>query len=295
MTPLPGVPLPAVLARVTAVLKAAGIEGPRREARLLAAHVLEVAPGALLADPDRMLDPAQAAALDALARRRAAREPLSRLVGRRGFWTLDLALSPDTLDPRPDTETLVQLALDLLPPAFADGRMGRVVDVGTGTGCIVLALLSERADLQGLGLDIAPGAARTARDNARAAGLGDRVAFAVSDLLAAVRGPVDLIVSNPPYIPTGVLETLDPEVIRFDPRRALDGGADGLDFYRRLAHDAPRCLAPGGHLAVEVGQGQADAVAALLSETGFEAVGTRADLAGIARCVHGRRGSQQGR
>jgi release factor glutamine methyltransferase len=253
MTP-PGPRLDATLAAAAARLRDAGVEDPRRDARLLAARVLDLAPGAVLTRGDRILSVAEAQSLEALVARRAQREPISRILGRRGFWTLDLALGPDTLDPRPDT------------------------------GCILLALLSERSQATGLGVDIAPGALAVARDNARALGLDDRVTFQQGNWAAGLTGPFDLVVSNPPYIPAGDLDGLEPEVTRFDPRRALDGGPDGLDPYRILARECPPLLAGGGALAVEFGQGQEDDVAAILAAGGLAMVERRRDLAGIVRC-----------
>jgi release factor glutamine methyltransferase len=280
MTP-PGPRLDATLAAAAARLRDAGVEDPRRDARLLAARVLDLAPGAVLTRGDRILSVAEAQSLEALVARRIGREPVSRILGRRGFWTLDLALGPDTLDPRPDTEILVELALAALPDREAPAR---VLDLGTGTGCILLALLSERSQATGLGVDIAPGALAVARDNARALGLDDRVTFQEGNWAAGLTGPFDLVVSNPPYIPAGDLDGLEPEVTRFDPRRALDGGPDGLDPYRILARECPPLLAGGGALAVEFGQGQEDDVAAILTAGGLAMVERRRDLAGIVRC-----------
>ncbi|CCG08301.1 peptide chain release factor N(5)-glutamine methyltransferase [Pararhodospirillum photometricum] len=265
-------------------LAEAGLDDARREARVLAAVGLGLAPGAVLTQGERVLSAEETAPLAAMLARRVAREPLSRIVGRRGFWTLELALSPDTLDPRPDTETLVQAGLDLLPPP-APGKTPCLLDLGTGSGCVLLALLSERPDALGVGVDIAPGAAATAQANARALGLADRVLVVVGDWLTALRGPFDLIVSNPPYIPSADIAGLEPEVRCFDPWRALDGGPDGLAPYRLLAREAPARLTPGGALAVEVGQGQDADVAALLAAAGWREIGVKQDLAGVGRCV----------
>ncbi|MCF8481922.1 MAG: peptide chain release factor N(5)-glutamine methyltransferase [Rhodospirillum sp.] len=275
------------LADVTARLRAAGVEDPRRDARLLAAHGLGVSAGSLLTAGDRILSGEDQVVLEGLAARRAGREPVSRILGRRGFWTLDLALGPETLDPRPDTEILVELALDALPPG--DGAV-RILDLGTGTGCILLALLTERPEAMGVGVDIAPGAVTVARDNARTLGLEDRVAFLEGNWTDGLDGVFDLVVSNPPYIPIGDLDGLEPEVIGFDPRRALDGGRDGLDPYRALARGVPRLLRPGGRLAVEFGQGQAADVARILGTKGFDCLETRRDLGDLERCSLHRKG-----
>lgn len=279
-----------------------GPEGisPRREARALVEAVLGLASGTLTPADDAE-DPSGRSSrvpipdgaseqLADLVTRRLAGEPLSRILGWREFWSLTLALSPDTLDPRPDTETLVDAGLDALA-AVGDGfgRPLRLLDLGTGTGCVLLALLTERPEAIGLGVDIAPGAVITARANARALGLEGRALFVVGDWTAAVRGPFDLVVSNPPYIPTGDLAGLDRAVRAHDPRRALDGGPDGLAAYRRLAAGVPPVLAPGAALAVEVGIGQAEAVATLFAAAGLTVEAIRPDLAGIPRCVTARR------
>ncbi|MBK1663625.1 protein-(glutamine-N5) methyltransferase, release factor-specific [Rhodospirillum rubrum] len=265
-------------------LKVAGVEKPRRDARLLAGHVLGLSPGAVLLADDRLVSPEEALALEAVIARRETREPVSRILGHRGFWRFDLALGADTLDPRPDTETLVEAGLAVL-----EGGGGRILDLGTGSGCVLLALLADRPGAIGLGIDIAPGAARVALRNARTLGLERRALFAVGDWAAAVAGPFDLVVSNPPYIPSADIAALEPEVARFDPPRALDGGADGLDPYRILAAQVPALLAPAGVLAVEFGQGQARDVARLLEAGGLCPYEIKKDLAGEERCLLARR------
>jgi release factor glutamine methyltransferase len=212
-------------------------------------------------------------------RRRAAGEPLSRLRGAREFWSLDFALSPETLDPRPESETLVAAALDAVPDRAA--RL-RLLDLGTGTGCLLLALLSELPNAWGLGIDRAAGAAATARANAVALGLASRAAFIVGDWGEALRGGFDFVVSNPPYIPSADIPALAPEV-RHDPLRALDGGPDGLDAYRALAPDLARLLR--GTALIELGAGQAPAAARIMRTAGLDVRGTRPDLAGIDRCL----------
>ncbi|WP_299437814.1 peptide chain release factor N(5)-glutamine methyltransferase [uncultured Rhodospira sp.] len=276
----------ALLATATERLRAAGVPDPRLDARLLAAHALGVAsPGALTVRADEPVPAEAAARFETLVERRAAREPVARILGRRGFWTLDLVLGPDTLEPRPDTETVVSAVLDRVADRQAPLRL---LDLGTGTGAILLALLAELPNAHGTGVDIAPGAVATARANANAHGLDDRARFVAADWrdgLPDPAGPLDVIVSNPPYIRTADLSTLDPEVRGHDPAVALDGGPDGLDAYRLVIPLAARRLAAGGWLAVEVGAGQAETVAALMRAADFGAPACVTDLAGVPRCV----------
>lgn len=263
-------------------LSGCGIGGERREARLLVAEALGTDPSAVLAYPERPMPPEAASRLDSMVARRRAREPLSRILGRREFWSLEFALSPDTLDPRGDTETLVEAALARLPDHKAALR---ILDLGTGTGCLLLALLSELPASFGVGVDIAPGAAATARKNAGRFGLAGRAAFLAADWDGALGAAFDLVVSNPPYIETAAIAGLQPEVVLHDPRRALDGGPDGLGFYRRLARRCPSLLRPGGIGVFELGEGQAGAVSALMEAEGLTISEVRPDLAGIPRCL----------
>lgn len=260
-------------------------EQPRSEARRLVEAALDWPVARQLADPDRIIDAASVEALDALLHRRAERqEPLSRILGRREFWGLSLEIEGATLDPRPDTETLVELALDLFsgpersPP-------GQILDLGTGSGALLLALLSEYPEAQGLGVDQDSDTLATATRNAARLGLGGRARFEVGDWLSEVSGRFDLIVSNPPYIPTEDLAGLDRAVRDFDSPLALDGGKDGLAFYARTLREAGRCLAPGGVLILELGIGQADSVQALGRDSGWSLLSLRDDLAGIPRAM----------
>jgi release factor glutamine methyltransferase len=270
------------VAAVAKRLAAAGITESRREARLVVALALGVEPGVVLGYPERPLDATAQARLVALTTRRAAREPYARLAGRRQFWSLDLAISPDTLDPRPDSETLVEAALALLPDRAA--RL-RLVDFGTGSGCLLLALLSELPHAVGIGIDILPGAAMAARRNAAALGLRDRALFVVGDWGETISGRADVIVANPPYIPRAEIDALAPEVARYEPRSALDGGADGLAAYRELAPTTRRLLSADGIALFEVGAGQHTAVARLLGDSGLALQSVKCDLSGVARCV----------
>jgi release factor glutamine methyltransferase len=270
------------VASLTPRLAAAGIEEARREARLLVALAAGVEPGTVLGWPERRLDAAAEMRLAELAGRRAAREPYARLAGRRQFWSLDFALSPETLDPRPDSETLIEAALERLPDRRAALRL---LDLGTGSGCLLLALLSELDNAFGIGVDLLPGAAATARRNAASLGLANRAVFAVGCWGEALAGTMDVILANPPYICSELIDGLAPEVARHEPRAALDGGGDGLEAYRALAGETKRLLKRDGIALFELGAGQATTVAALMIEAGLTLEGTRNDLAGIERVL----------
>lgn len=283
---LEAVTVEALLRAAAARLQAAGVEQARRDARLLLAEVLQVGPEAILARPERLVAPEKAAAFESLVARRAAREPVSRILGRRGFWGLELRLGPATLDPRPDSETLVEAVLDWWRGQEAAGeKAGAILDLGTGSGCLLLALLSELPRAWGLGLDCDPQAVAVARDNARALGLAERACFVVGDWGGAISGAWQAIVSNPPYIRNTEIDALEPEVAQYEPRRALDGGGDGLAAYRVLAPQIARLLAPGGLAALEVGADQAKDVSHLLTGVGLSPAGSRRDLSGHERSV----------
>ena len=270
--------LTAVAGRVAA----AGMAEPRREARLLVALALGVEPVSVLGYPERRLDRAAQRRLDGLAARRAAGEPYSRLCGRRQFWSLDFALTPDTLDPRPDSETLIEAALAALADRTAPLEL---IDFGTGTGCLLLALLSELPNATGIGVDILPGAAAAARRNAAALGLGHRASFVVGHWGDAISGEADVILANPPYICSADIDALSPEVAKYEPRTALDGGGDGLGAFRELAGDVRRLLRSGGVGLFEVGRGQAATVALLMADHGLRLRTVRRDLSGIDRVL----------
>lgn len=272
------------LSRATQAL-APVAEQPRSDARRLVEAALNWPIASQLADPDQTIDATSLEALEALLHRRAERhEPLSRILGRREFWGLSLEIDGATLDPRPDTETLVEQALDLCsgpersPP-------GRILDLGTGSGALLFALLREFPEAQGLGVDQDQATLATAARNAERLGLVDRTRFEVGDWLSGVSERFDLIVSNPPYIPTGDLAGLDRSVRDFDDPLALDGGADGLAFYARTLREAGRCLVPGGVLILELGIGQADSVLSLGHDSGWRLLSLRGDLAGIPRAM----------
>ena len=265
-------------------LKAAAIDSPAIDARLM----LEAAAGAsradILTDPYRELTPEQAQTLDDYLERRARREPVSRILGRKGFWTIMLGVGPDVLSPRPDTETVVQEALALfeVPRAFS------VLDLGVGSGAILLSILAERPAARGLGVDVSEEALAVARENAANLGLGGRAALLRGDWTAGLgEASFDLVVSNPPYIPSADIAGLAPEVRDHDPRLALDGGADGLDAYRQLAPEMLRVLRPGAPFLVEIGHDQSAAVEALFRAAGAQGVRTVKDLALKDRVVMG--------
>ena len=265
----------------------AGIEEPRREARLALCEAGRLQPASLLAAPETALGEPAAARLIDLATRRAAGEPLSKIAGRREFWGLTLAVSPDVLDPRPETETLVEAALKLMGARRRDSL--RILDLGVGSGAILCALLSECPAAHGLGVDASPAAVEVARSNVEACGLAARADVRLGSWTEGVEGPFDLIVSNPPYIRSVDIDNLAREVRDFDPRLALDGGEDGLDAYRAILPASVRLLAPGGRLIVEVGAGQGGDVLGLAARLGFVHAETRRDLAGIERVVIGER------
>lgn len=271
-------------------LRTQAIESAELDARLLAGAVLGLDLTGLISAAARRLSEDEATRLDDFARRRLAGEPVARIVGSKEFWGLPLSLTAATLVPRPDTETIVEAALEILRAEYGHDTPLRIADIGTGSGAILLALLSERPDAFGVGTDISEAALRTARANARQLGLAPRAAFVACDYAAALSGAFDLIVSNPPYIRSEEIDALAAEVRDHDPRRALDGGADGLDAYRRIAPEAVRLLAPRGSLVLEVGHDQSSAVEGLLTRAGLNLPGApKADLAGIRRAVTGRK------
>jgi release factor glutamine methyltransferase len=260
----------------------AGLDAPALEARWLVEATLRVTASELAAFPERRLGPDGALRLEAFLRRRLLREPLARILGEQEFWGLRFALSPETLIPRPDTETIVETALELLPDRTAPLR---ILDLGTGTGCLLVALLHERPEAIGLGIDRSEGALRTARRNAVHNNVAPRSLFACGDWTSAARGPFNLVVSNPPYIASAVIPTLAAEVRDHDPSAALDGGPDGLSAYRSILASMPDLLAPEGLLVLEIGYDQAEAVEALSRAAGLANCKVVYDLSGIRRCL----------
>ena len=265
-------------------LEAAGVDGPVIDARLLVEAAADATRADIIADPHRVLTDEQAARLDDYLSRRERREPVSHILGRRGFWKIMLNVTPDVLTPRPDTETLVELALRQFP----EGRTFSVLDLGVGSGAILLAILAERPAAKGLGIDVSEAALAVARDNAANLGLGRRVALLCGDWTAGLDAEsFDLVVSNPPYIRSDEIAGLQPEVRDHEPRLALDGGPDGLHAYRILAPEALRVLKPGGRFLVEIGFDQSAEVEALFRAAGAREVTTAKDLANRDRVVAG--------
>ncbi|HTQ33134.1 MAG TPA: peptide chain release factor N(5)-glutamine methyltransferase [Stellaceae bacterium] len=285
---IPPQTIASTLSSVAAALAEAGFDEPRRQARRLLAAALGLSPAEMLATDGRRLTKDEERKVNAVLDSVLAREPLSRILGVRAFWGLDFVLSKDTLDPRPETETVIEAILARLPERK---RGYRILDLGTGTGCLLLALLSEFPAATGIGVDRAAGAAATARDNAVRLGLADRAHFVVGDWAAAISGSFDAVVANPPYIPQDEIAGLPREVRDHDPRLALDGGADGLAAYRAIAADLPHLLRRDGVFACEIGAGQESAAAAIFADAGLVIDAVLPDLAGIPRCVVARCGS----
>ena len=284
----PGPSIESARRTLAAQLKSAGDDEAELDARILLGAALNLDLTGIIAQASRKLTPAEAALLAQYARRRIAGEPVARILGQKEFWGLPLQLSPATLVPRPDTETVVELALQLLRAGGELDRSLRIADLGTGSGAILLALLSELPAAKGFGTDISEEALQTAAANAARAGLSDRATFIACDYASGLAGQFDLIVSNPPYIRSSDIAGLAAEVANHDPLAALDGGADGLDAYRTLIPQAARLLAPGAVLVVEAGQGQSGLIVALMTAAGLTpATAPKADLAGIPRAVAG--------
>ena len=284
--PAPALTLVSAWTRAKEQLKAAGIEGPVIDARLLVEDAADATRTDIVTDPKRPLTDEQVATLDAHVARRIAREPISHILGRKGFWKIMLQVTPHVLTPRPDTETVVELVLRDIPE---HARIS-VLDLGVGSGAILLAILADRPAAKGLGVDVSEEALAVARDNAAQLGLAPRTALLRGDWTSGLGdASFDVVVSNPPYIRTAEIETLAPEVRDHEPRLALDGGADGLDAYRLLAPQILRVVKPGGRFAVEIGHDQSAAVQALFRAAGALEVSTAKDLANRDRVVSGRR------
>jgi release factor glutamine methyltransferase len=271
---------------LTEAFRQAELDSPELDARLLVGHALGLDRTGLTIASSRSLGDA-ARALAVLAARRLDREPVARILGVKEFWGLPLRLNEATLVPRPETETVVEAALAAIDSAGPRDRALRIADLGTGSGALLIALLSELPNASGLGTDVSHKALAAARDNAGRLGVVARTEFTVCDFGAGLTGIFDLVVSNPPYIASADIDTLSPEV-RYDPRRALDGGADGLDCYRTIAGQAPRLLRSNGDLVVELGIGQEPAVATLFRTAGLIPSPARPDLLGIPRALHAR-------
>jgi release factor glutamine methyltransferase len=269
--------------RLAGEFRRRGLDAPELDARVLVGHALALDHTALAAQSARVLAADEADAIAELAARRLAREPVARILGRKEFWGCSLRLNAETLVPRPESETVVEAAL-----AAMRGRRDaplRIADLGTGSGALLLALLSELPSAHGIGTDISLAALGCARDNAATLALAGRAAFVACDYGAALGGPFDLLVSNPPYVARGDIAALQPEVRDFDPRRALDGGPEGLAGYRAIGSQVRRLLAADGVLVLELGCGQLAAVRAIFAAAGLAPVGERHDLSGVIRAL----------
>lgn len=264
-------------------LQAAGVEGAWRDTRLLLAHALGIEPVDVIMREMEDVEPVGLTAFEAAVKRREAGEPVSRIRGWREFYGRRFRVTPDVLDPRPETELLVDVAIARLP------RDGRVLDLGVGSGCILLSVLAERSDASGVGVDISAAALEVARGNASALDVAVRAEMIEGGWDVALPGRFDLVLSNPPYIPAVEMAGLAREVVNHDPHLALTPGGDGLDPYRTILARVPDLLAPGGWIGFEFGLGQAPAVSDLMEGAGLEAVEVMRDLAGIERAAFGRR------
>jgi release factor glutamine methyltransferase len=270
-------------------LTTAGIDNARFEARLLLAYAARLTIEQLVARGPDAAPPAAADALRALTARRVRREPMAYILGEREFWGLGFKVTPAVLVPRPDSETLIDAALELLPDRE---RRWRILDLGVGSGCLLLTLLREFRQAVGVGMDASPEALAVARSNAEALGVAGRASLVAGDWrepgwAERLSGPFDLVVSNPPYIESRAIDRLMPEVARFEPRPALDGGPDGLVAYRTIAQAASKLITPSGFLAVEAGEGQSAEIARLFRAAGLTPKGPWKDLGGIERVVAG--------
>jgi release factor glutamine methyltransferase len=259
-----------------------GIDGAARESRLLLQAAAGIPISTQIAFPERTVAADAAARFDALLERRARREPMAHILGRREFWSLAFKVTADTLDPRPDSETLVQAVLDHTPDRSAALRLA---DFGTGTGCLLLALLHELPNATGVGVDVSAAALAVAAENASTHGLAQRASFHRGDWDDGLDPGFDIVLSNPPYIPSGDIAGLQPEVASFEPQLALDGGSDGLDAYRRLGPAAMRLLVPDGLAAFEIGIGEGDSIRRIMAAAGLRHIATARDLATVERCV----------
>ncbi|MDP9128253.1 MAG: peptide chain release factor N(5)-glutamine methyltransferase [Pseudomonadota bacterium] len=273
--------LAAIVRATVGQLEDAGVDNPSLDARLLIGHVLGLDRAQILAQGERAVTPDENDGIKSLIGRRCRREPVARILGKREFWSLDFSMNDATLEPRPDSETLVEVVLTELK----DRSAVTIFDLGTGTGCLLLALLSELPQATGLGVDYTPHAVDQARDNAEALRLGDRAIFRISNWMDNIDSKFDVIISNPPYIPSKNIPTLMPEVRNYDPLAALDGGEDGLAVYRLIVPQVRGRLNAGGFVVFEVGEGQAESVGELFRQNGFANVTYHMDLSGLARCV----------
>jgi release factor glutamine methyltransferase len=280
-----GTTVAAARRKLADALREQGFETPELDARVLISHALDLDHAGLIRDAARVLSPNETDGIAAVASRRLAREPVARIVGIKEFWSLPLSVNAATLVPRPESETVVEAALAARDAGGGRSRAVRLLDIGTGSGALLLALLAELPNAFGIGTDINIDALEVARANAVRLGLADRAGFVACDIAAALRGPFDVIVANPPYVASGAIASLMPGVRDYEPRIALDGGPDGLDAYRAIAAQIPRLMAPDGQLIVEIGADQSAAVTAILREHRLAVTAATADLSGIIRVL----------
>lgn len=272
--------------RAASRLRDAGVEDPRQDAWLLIAHVLRRDRATLLAHAHNVLGAEDRQAFEHLVARRAGREPFAQIVGRREFWSLDFHITSDVLCPRPDSECLIEASLAEIERRHPfRGKAVHILDLGTGSGCLLLTLLKELPQATGIGVDVSSAALSIASGNGQRLGLSERVSWLRSNWASALDGRFDLIIGNPPYIPEAAKPTLSEEVRGFEPASALFAGDDGLDGYRAFASDLGRLLAPSGFVCLEIGQGQADLVEGILCRHGFCPLARRRDLGGVERCL----------
>lgn len=274
-----------VIADIKVRLTKAGVDNPRLDARLLVQAALKVGPEYLLAHGRDPLTGDQMKCLEPLVARREAREPMAQITGRHEFWSLEFSVSNSVLCPRPDSETLIEAVMACpIDPASSLS----ILDLGVGSGCLLLSLLHEWPSARGIGIDQSIDAIKIASENAQRLGLEDRCQMIHAnwlDFACRKAEPFDLIISNPPYIPTGDIDDLEPEVRDFEPLKALDGGIDGLDCYRQINQHFVRFLKPGGFMVMELGVGQAESVAGMFSNDHTEVIDIKADLSGVARAI----------
>ena len=267
------------------MLKEAGVGEARLDARLLVAHATENETATIFGFPERPIENQQVLLLEASLRRRIAREPMAYILKTREFWSLPFIVSSDTLVPRPDSETLIEAVLEHIPETR---RNLSILDLGTGSGCLLLSLLSKFSNAIGIGVDASEAALDIAKQNAAALGLEERATFVVSDWTEKVEDQFDIVIANPPYIPSSDIPNLEADVAQYEPLAALDGGANGLDSYRKILRQLPKVLTDDASIFLESGAGQASAVSEMVREIGFQHIETKKDLAGIERCVIGK-------
>lgn len=280
-----GAPLAEALRLMAQFFRLNGIAEADADARVLLGHALHLERAQLLAQSERLLEAREVNAVSSLVARRLKREPVARILGFKEFWSLPLAVTPDVLVPRPETETVVETALDTVLRNGLRLERLRLLDIGTGSGALLLALLKELPNATGVGTDISTDALAVARANAQRHRLAERCRFVACNFADGVAGGFDLIVANPPYVKSGDIAVLEPEVRDYDPKIALDGGSDGLDGYRAIAAAAKQLLAPGGRLIVELGIGQEAAVHALFTNASLTVAAARKDLGSIPRAL----------